>query len=117
MPWVSAPSTSSGYVGHRLVGGALEREQADLRAVAVRDHELVLLGDRREVSHATLTFSRWFSTVIGWPRRNSALPPSATTTLMTSLDRNPFGALPIGPIRPDCDGESPRRQTALAIGR
>ena len=31
-----------------LVGGALERQQADLRPVAVRDHELVLRGDRRE---------------------------------------------------------------------
>ena len=31
-----------------LVGGALQREQADLRAVAVRDDELVVAGDPRE---------------------------------------------------------------------
>ena len=30
--------------------------------------------------HATRTFSRWFSTVIGSPRFCSAFPPSATTT-------------------------------------
>ena len=35
-------------VGHVLVGRLLEREQPDLRAVPVRDHELVVLGDRRE---------------------------------------------------------------------
>ena len=35
-----------GLVG--LVGGALQRQQPDLRAVAVGDHELVLPGDRRE---------------------------------------------------------------------
>src|SRR4029078_87838 len=28
---------------------------------------------------ATRTFSRWFSAVMGWPRRSSALPPRATT--------------------------------------
>ena len=35
-----------GLVG--LVGGALQREQPDLRAVAVGDHELMLGGERRQ---------------------------------------------------------------------
>ena len=48
MPCVSAPSTSSGASARVFVGGFLEREQTDLRAVAVRDHELVLGRDRRE---------------------------------------------------------------------
>src|SRR5215831_7617617 len=38
------------------------------------------IGARR--SQATPTFSRWFSAVIGCPRRSSAFPPRATTTLM-----------------------------------
>ena len=32
-----------------LVGGALKGEQPDLRAVAVRNHELVLVGERCEL--------------------------------------------------------------------
>ena len=47
MPWVCAPRTSNGYgVVEVRVGGALQREQPDLRAVAVRDDELVLGGER-----------------------------------------------------------------------
>jgi len=38
-------------------------------------------------SHATRTLAHWFSTVIGWPRRSSAFPPRATTTLMPTPTR------------------------------
>ncbi len=36
------------------VAGALEREQADLRAVAVGDDEVVVTRDRSECSHRVL---------------------------------------------------------------
>ena len=45
MPSVCAPSTSSGIRLDVLVRGGLQREEADLGSVAVRQHELVLLGD------------------------------------------------------------------------
>jgi hypothetical protein len=45
MPWVWAPRTSNGY-GRDRVGGALQREQSDLRAVAVADHKLVAVRER-----------------------------------------------------------------------
>ena len=51
------------------VGRGLEREQADLGAVAVRQHELVLLGDRGQRPRRRRGRSpRWTSAVIGSPR-------------------------------------------------
>ena len=49
MPWLSAPSTSSGTTGPSTKAAASTREQTDLRAVAVGDHQLVARGDRREL--------------------------------------------------------------------
>ena len=67
---------------HLLVRGALQGEQSDLRAVAVANHQLMLIGDRRQrfggdADVATL--------VLGGHRlssRRSALPPNAVTTNM-----------------------------------
>ena len=68
---------------HLRVGRALERQQADLRSVAVGDDQLVL-GWPREPARCRRcwTFWRWFSLVMASPRRSRALPPRATTTLM-----------------------------------
>ena len=46
MPSVSAPSTSSGYGVDVRVGLALEREQADLGPVPMRDDDVVVRRDR-----------------------------------------------------------------------
>ena len=43
-PSLSAPSTSSGYIGTSLYASALEREQAHLWTVAVGDDQLVVMG-------------------------------------------------------------------------
>ena len=66
----------------------LQREQADLRAVAVADHDLMLRRDAaRAPSRRSRTLARWFSAVIGSPRRSSALPPSAMTTQHGSVSQ------------------------------
>ena len=63
----------------RLVRGALQRQQPDLRAVAVADDELMLLAIGASACAATLTLARCASAVIGSPRFSRALPPKATT--------------------------------------
>ena len=79
------------------VGGALQGEQADLRAVAVGDDELVLLGERRPGRGRPAR--RWPA---GRRRpasaraRSRALPPRATTMRISVLP-------PSGPERGDHD--------------
>ena len=60
MPSVCAPSTSSGYGSTSVYAAGLQGEQADLRAVSVRDHELVLaLRAARGSRRAVATLARW----------------------------------------------------------
>ena len=56
------------------VGRALQGEQPDLGAVAVRDDELVITCHAGESLRGVRTFARWLSAVIGSPRLRSALP-------------------------------------------
>ena len=68
-PRSRAPRTSSGYASTSLYAARLQRQQADLRAVAVRDDELVLRRRRAaSAGAATRTLARWCSAVIGSPR-------------------------------------------------
>ena len=73
----------------RVVGVALQREQPDLRAVAVGDDHLVLggeLGDRGDGGRDVAALA---SASAGSPRRSRALPPSAITMRMADHSHSP----------------------------
>jgi hypothetical protein len=64
-----------------LSAADLECKQADLRAIAVRDNQLMKLCHSGHAVAARLTLARWTLASSDSPRRRSALPPSAATIL------------------------------------
>lgn len=76
-------STSSKSISAVRLG--LQRQQADLRAIAVHAHDAVLGGERRYRLGRDPEVCSLRPVVIGSLRRSSALPPSAITIRMLSL--------------------------------
>ena len=77
-------------MGERRVTRALQGEDADLRAVAVADHQLVIASQGRQGRYRICNV-RFLDVRVGAsPRSRRALPPSAATTLTAGRSWRPW---------------------------
>src|SRR3954447_26772214 len=84
MPSVWAPSTSSGYASTSLYADACNARSPTCGPLPCDSTSWCSPATGANAVAAVRMLARWFSAVIGSPRFNSALPPSATRTRIVS---------------------------------
>src|SRR3954471_14226009 len=80
MPSVCAPRTSRGYVSTAVYAEPCSASRPTCGPLPCEITSSCSSATCASALQAVRAFSRWFSALRAWPRRRSALPPSATTT-------------------------------------